>query len=78
MLKQWWARRQERRAREWIRQRMHRHQLKRVFVIINEEYQRVYYEDNYATRQDFLHELVDITDSDSHNGWPTTWSRNNG
>lgn len=59
MLERWWARRQERRAREWLRHKMHQRQLDSVFQMIHEEYTRVYWEDNIPTRQDFLHELVD-------------------
>lgn len=62
MLDKFW----ERRFRLGIRRRMFRHQLKAVFTIINEEYRHVYTEDNFATRQDFLHELVDTTDPDSY------------
>lgn len=52
--------------RSWIRRMMWQHRLKEVFAMINEEYRRVYTEDNFATRQDFLHELVDTTDPDSY------------
>lgn len=53
-------------VRLWIRRRMHQRRLKSVFEMINEEYRRVYWEDNFFTRQDFLHELVDTTDPDSY------------
>lgn len=53
-------------VRLWIRRGMHQRRLKSVFEMINEEYRRVYWEDNFATRQDFLHELVDTTDPDSY------------
>lgn len=66
MWKEFGRRRSEQQVRLWIRQRMARHQLKRVFEIINEEYRRVYHEDNFPSRQDFLHELVDTTDPDSY------------
>jgi hypothetical protein len=40
--------------------------LRSVFDVILQEYRYIYYEDNLATRQDFLHELVDSTDPDSY------------
>lgn len=61
-----WQRYIDEQVRLWIRRKMFRHQLKAVFEMINEEYQRVYSEDNFPTRQDFLHELVDITDPGSY------------
>lgn len=61
-----WQRFVERQFRLWIRRRMFEHRLREVFDIINEEYQRVYSEDNFPTRNDFLHELVDKSDPDSY------------
>lgn len=66
MFRKFWQRRRDRRFRAEIRRRMVRHQLRSVFDVILEEYQFVYYEDNFATRQDFLHELVDKADPDSY------------
>lgn len=48
-------------VRNWIRKKMFKHELEDVFKMIHEEYSRVYYEDNFPTRQDFLHELIDKT-----------------
>lgn len=48
-------------VRNWIRKKMFKHKLEDVFKMIHEEYSRVYYEDNFPTRQCFLHELVDKT-----------------
>jgi len=66
MFRKFWQRRRERQFRSEIRRRMVRHQLQSVFDVINQEYRYIYYEDNFATRQDFLHELVDSTDPDSY------------
>lgn len=63
-----WERFWEHRVRMWIRHQMYRHRLPRLFTIIHEEYSRVYYEDNFPTRQDFLHELVDTQTPECYKG----------
>ena len=73
MFRKFWQRRRDRRLRQEIRDRMHQRQLQSVFDIINEEYRRVYWEDNFATRSDFLHELVDKSDPGSYQ-----WGRYSG
>lgn len=66
MFRKFWQRRREGQFRSEIRRRMVQHQLRSVFDVILEEYQRIYSEDNFATRNDFLHELVDRADPDSY------------
>lgn len=61
-----WQRFIDHQVRLWIRRHMASYQLARVFETINEEYRRVYSEDNFFTRQNFLHELVDSSDPDSY------------
>ncbi len=48
-------------VRNYIRSKMREHQLKHVFTIIQEEYSRMYYEDNIPTRLDYLAELINET-----------------
>lgn len=48
-------------VRNWIRRKMFKHKLEDIFIMIQEEYSHVYYEDNFPTRKEFLHELVDKT-----------------
>lgn len=48
-------------VRNWIRRKMHQRKLEDVFKMIQEEYSRVYYEDNFFDRKGLLHELVDTT-----------------
>lgn len=60
-IQQFFHRRAENMARSYIRKKMFQHRLTDVFKLIQEEYSYVYYEDNFFTRKNFLHELVDKT-----------------
>jgi hypothetical protein len=48
-------------VRNYIRKKMFKHKLEDVFKMIQEEYSRVYYEDNFFDRKHLLQELVDKT-----------------
>lgn len=48
-------------VRRYIRKKMHRRQLREIFLIIQEEYSHVYHEDNIGTRKAYLDELIDTT-----------------
>lgn len=48
-------------VKSYIRRKMHEHRLEDVFKMIQEEYSKVYHEDNYFDRNSLLHDLINKT-----------------